>query len=204
LNNLGVLLDWDEEPDRAAALFEEALALRKGLDEHHAGWWAAVPLGNLAQLAEVRGDFGEGRRLAGESLAAARVEENDVSVVEALETLAWLDLFESRYDAAAPLADEALRVVLGFGARGDADSMLLAVLLHASRRNPDDATRLVGAMLGQDQRLGLPPLREDRVYSRRFALLERDIGRERYEALRAEGAALSLDNAAELVGRALG
>jgi predicted ATPase len=203
LNNLGTLVDWGEEPDRAAALFEESVAIRKGLDESHARWGVAVPLGNLAHLAEVRGDFGEGRRLAEESLAAARVEENDVSVVEALETLAWLDLFESRYDAAARLADEALRIVLGFGVRGDADSMMLAVLLHASRRTRDDAARLVGALLGQDERLGLPPLREDRVYSRRFAMLERDIGRERYDALRAEGAALSLDGAVELVLRAL-
>jgi predicted ATPase len=203
LNNLGALLDWGVEPDRAAALFEESLALRKGLAERHVGPpGLATPLGNLAQLAEFRGDFVEGRRLAEESLAAARVEENDVSVVEALEELAWLALFERRHDAAAKLADEALQIVLAMGALGDADSMMAAALLHASRRNPEDAARLVGAALGQYQRLG-NPLGEETVYSRRFATLDRDIGQERYAALRAEGTALSLDDAMELVVRAL-
>jgi hypothetical protein len=77
------------------------------------------------------------------------------------------------------------------------------VLLHASRRNPEDAVRLVGAIRGRDQSLGLPPWEEDPVYSRRIAALERDIGQDRYAALRAEGTALSWDDAMELVARAL-
>ena len=80
---------------------------------------------------------------------------------------------------------------------------MIAGLLHASRRNPEDAVRLVGAILGQDQRLGLPPLEEDPVYSRRIAALERGIGHDRYAALHAEGTALSWDDAVELVARAL-
>lgn len=144
-------MDWGQEPDRAAALFEESLTLRKGLAERHAGPpGLAIPLGNLAQLAEFRGHFVEGRRLAEESLAAARVEENDVSVVDALEELAWLALFERRHDAAAQLADKALRIVLAMGALGDADSMMAAALLHASRRNPEDAARLVGTDRGEN------------------------------------------------------
>ncbi|MBA3434604.1 MAG: tetratricopeptide repeat protein, partial [Actinobacteria bacterium] len=132
LNNLGGLV-WTSEGDleRATELFEESVALLKRLAEHRAGPGVAVPLSNLAQIAEVRGDFAEGRRLAEESLAAARVEENDVSAAEALEGLAWLALFERHYDAAAQLAEEALRIVLSIGALGDADSILIAVLLHA-------------------------------------------------------------------------
>jgi predicted ATPase len=202
LNSLGGLV-WEEDLERAAALFEESVALQKGLAEHHAGSGMAVALGNLAHVAEIRGDFAEGRRLAEESLAAAHVEENDVSVAEALETLAWLALFERRHDAAAHLADEALRTVLGIGALGDADSMMIAVPLHASRGKTEDAARLVGAALAQYQRLGIGPLGEETVYSRRFAVLEGDIGQERYEALCAEGAALSLDDAVGLVVRAL-
>jgi predicted ATPase len=205
LNNLGGLA-WTSEGDleRATMLFEESVVLAKRLAaERRAGPGVAVQLGNLAQLAEVRGDFVQGRRLAEESLAAARVEENDISGAEALETLAWLALFEHRYDAAAEYADEALRIVLGIGALGNADSMLIAVVLHASRRNPLDAARLVGATQGQDQRLDLPPLGEDKVYSPRFAALEQEIGRERYDTLCAEGAALSTDDVLELVVRAL-
>jgi tetratricopeptide (TPR) repeat protein len=204
LNNLGGLV-WRSEGDldRATALYEESVALSKRLAEQRAGPGVAVALCNLAQIAEVQGDFAEGRRLAEESLAAARVEQNDVSTAEALEGLAWLALFERHHETAAQLADDALRIVLNIGALGSADSMMIAVLLHASRRNPEDATRLVGAILGQDQRLGLPPLEEDMVYSRRFAALERDLGQDRYTALRAEGAALSLDDAVELVARAL-
>jgi tetratricopeptide (TPR) repeat protein len=204
LNNLGGLV-WRSEGDleRATALYEESVALSKRLAERRAGPGVAVALCNLAQIAEVQGDFAEGRRLAEESLAAARVEQNDVSTAEALEGLAWLALFERHHETAAQLADDALRIVLNIGFLGSADSMMIAVLLHASRRNPEDATRLVGAILGQDQRLGLPPLEEDMVYSRRFAALERDLGQDRYTALRAEGAALSLDDAVELVARAL-
>jgi tetratricopeptide (TPR) repeat protein len=204
LNNLGVLV-WRSEGDleRATALFEESVALQERLAEHRAGSSVAVPLSNLAQIAEVRGDFAEGRRLAEESLAAARVEENDVSVAEALEGLAWLALFERHHETAAQLAEEALRIVVSMGALGGADSMMIAVLLHASRRNTEDAVRLVGAILGRDQSLGLPPWEEDPVYSRRIAALERDIGQDRYAALRAEGTALSWDDAVELVARAL-
>lgn len=203
LNNLGGLV-WTSEGDleRATALFEESVALRKRLAEHRAGPGVAVPLGNLAQLAEFRGDFAEGRRLAEESLAAARVEENDVSVAEALEELAWLAVFEGRYDAAMPLADEALRIMLRIGTPGDADCMLIAALVNASRENREDAARLVGATLGQYRSLG-SPLREGTVYSRRFAALERHIGQERYAALRAEGETLSRDDVLELVVRAL-
>jgi predicted ATPase len=204
LNNLGRLV-WRSEGDleRATALYKESIALSNRLAEHPAGSGVAVSLSNLAQIAEVRGDFVEGRRLAEESLVAARIEENDVSVAEALEGLAWLALFERHHETAAQLAEEALRIVLNIGALGSADSMMIAVLFHASRRNPEDATRLVGAILGQDQRLGLPPWEEDPVYSRRIAALERDIGQDRYATLRAEGAALSWDNALELVARAL-
>jgi predicted ATPase len=202
LNNLGLLV-WEEDLERAAALFEESVALWKGLAEQHAGWGMAVPLGNLAQVAEIRGDFAAGRRLAEESLAAARDEENDLSVAEALETLAWLALFERRHNAAAQLADEALRIVLGIGALGDADSMLIAVPLYASRGKTEDAARLVGAALAQYQRVGVGPLGDETVYSRRFAVLEGDMGQERYAALRAEGAALSLDDAVGLAVRAL-
>ena len=204
LNNLGGLV-WRSEGDldRATALYEESIALRKRLGEHPAWSGVAISLSNLAQIAEVRGDFAEGRRLAEESLAAARVEQNDVSTAEALEGLAWLALLECQHETAAQHAEEALRIVLNIGALGSADSMMIAVLLHASRRNPEDATRLVGAILGQDQRLGLPPWEEDPVYSRRIATLKRDIGQDRYATLRAEGAALSLDDAVELVARAL-
>jgi len=80
---------------------------------------------------------------------------------------------------------------------------MIALLLHASRKNPEDAARLVGAILGQDQKLGLPPREEDPVYSRRIATLRRDIGEDRYATLRAEGAALSSDDTMELVARAL-
>jgi hypothetical protein len=178
------------------------LALRRGLAEGQAASGVALVLGNLAQLAEFRGDFVEARRLAEESLTAARVEENDVSMVEALEELAWLALFERRHDAAAKLADEALRIVLAMGALGDADSMMAAALLHASRRNAEDAARLVGAALRQYQRVG-SPLGDETVYSRRFATIGQDTGHERYDVLRAEGAALSTDDVLELVARAL-
>jgi tetratricopeptide (TPR) repeat protein len=79
LNNLGALV-WRSEGDleRATALFEESVALLKRLAENRVGQGVAVPLSNLAQIAEVRGDFAEARRLAEESLAAARVEKNDV------------------------------------------------------------------------------------------------------------------------------
>jgi predicted ATPase/class 3 adenylate cyclase len=192
LNNLGALVWESGELERAAALFEESVELGR------VGQGVAVPLGNLAQLAEFRGDFAEGRRLAEESLAAARVEENDVSIAEALEELAWLAVLEGRYDAAAPLADKALRIVLGIGGLGDADCMVVAALLHFARRDREDAARLVGAALWQYQPRGLGV-----VYSRRFAALERDIGQERYAALCEEGVMLSLDDAMALVGRAL-
>jgi tetratricopeptide (TPR) repeat protein len=204
LNNLGALV-WRSEGDleRATALFEESVALLKRLAENRVGQGVAVPLSNLAQIAEVRGDFAEARRLAEESLVAARVEKNDVSVAEALEGLAWLALLESHHETAAQLAEEALRIVLSISALASTDSMMIAVLLHASRRNPEDAARLVGAILKQDQRPGLPPWEEDAVYSRRIAALKRDIGQDRYAALRAEGTALSWDDAVELVARAL-
>jgi predicted ATPase len=204
LNNLAGLV-WRSEGDleRATALYKEALALRKPLAEDPAESGVAILLGNLAQIAEVRGDFAEARRLAEESLVAARVEENDLSVADALEGLAWLDLFERNHETAAQLAEEALRIVLNIGGPGSADSMMIAVLLHASRRNPEDAVRLVGAILGKDRRLDLPPWEEDPVYSHRIAALERDIGQDRYAALRSEGAAHSWDDAVELVIRAL-
>ena len=204
LNNLGVLV-WESEDDlvRATTLFEESVALWKGLAERRAVSGVAVSLVNLAQIAEVRGNFAEGRRLAEESLAAARVNGEDVSVAEALEELAWLAVFEGRYEVASQHAAEALQTVLPFSVPGDADSTLLAALVHASHGEGEDAIRLVGAALRQYERLGVAGLRPRTLWSPRFAWFERNIGQERYAILCAEGAALVTDDVWEFVVRAL-
>jgi predicted ATPase len=204
LNNLGAMA-WESDDDlvRATTLFEESVALWKGLAERQGVSGVAVPLGNLAQIAEVRGDFAEGRRLAEESLAAARIDEEDVSVAEALEQLAWLAVFEGRYEVASRHAKEALQAVLPICVPGDADSTLLAALVHASHGDGEDAIRLVGAALWQYESLGVAELRPRTLWSPRFAWLEGDIGQGRYAVLCAEGAALSTDDVWELVVRAL-
>ena len=199
LNNLGCLALEEGDLDDATTLLEEALALHRQVDERE----SLTPLMNLARVANRRGDLVEQRRLFQEALEAARDWQDELSAAWALVDLASLAVVEGRYEDVAPLAGEALGFCVRVGAlERITDCMLLAALVQASRGHRDDAALLLAAASAQRARCGWPALPEG-MYARPFEALMRELGDERHAAARAEGAALSFEDAVELAAQAL-
>ncbi|HEU5430491.1 MAG TPA: LuxR C-terminal-related transcriptional regulator [Thermomicrobiales bacterium] len=85
LNSLGVELYWQSEVDRAAPLFEEAVALLSGIE---ATAMRIYTLANLGEVIRARGDLPRASALMRESLSLAREQGNLRGIVGALESLA--------------------------------------------------------------------------------------------------------------------
>jgi predicted ATPase/class 3 adenylate cyclase len=198
LNNLALaVMEGEEDLGRAEVLLKESLAVGKRLAaEGGTAPSVTIPLANLARLAVRRGDFAEGRRIAEETVAAARAERNDLSMTSALLQLAWVAVFEDRFPEAARLAGEALRILRRIGdPLGVATCVVIAALVHASRGHPIEAGQLVGAANTERDRLGVPRAREGSVYERPVIALQEELGKERHAAALAEGNDLSFEDA---------
>jgi tetratricopeptide (TPR) repeat protein len=182
---------------RAAALYEEALALARELGGK---WNVALALRNLGWLVQVKGDFGRAAALSEESLALFRELGDKWGIVTALVTLGEVAQAQGEYGRAAALIEESLQLSHEIGARDLlAETLEGLVRAAAAAGQGPRAARLGGAAEALREALGTlldPALRaghERAVEAMRVAL-----GEEGFAAAWAEGRALSLEAAVAL------
>jgi predicted ATPase len=118
-NGVGLMFIASGDPDRARALFEQALASFRQLGDKLG---IAISAGSLGHLTALRGDYAEANELLTESLALHQELGNKVSVALLYNFLGQIPLSQGDNDAAARL--------LGQG-------------LEAARRVPDRFPRLI-------------------------------------------------------------
>jgi len=194
LNVLASVAAARGEHERAVAHNEEALALRRKLGD---GLLVADSAYNLGEAALSLGDTGSARAAYEEALVLARDLGEILHAAHSLCMLGGLDLLEGD----VVQADERIRESLSFYVqlqddRDCAECLLSLGGVAAARGACEDAARLFGAA---DELRGGDSLKilEQAVVERFRPDLEATLGGARMAELRAEGARLGLDIAAQ-------
>ena len=186
--------------DRAAALFEETLPIFRAAEDQRA---QMVTLSNLAAVANLRGDYERGRRLNEEALSLARAAGDLDQTIISLHNLGRAALAQNGGDEARRFFDESLRLGFELGYR-ELVATCLEGLAELACREGDlgRSARLLGAAEAvlTDMGVHLGP-EEQEGYESTLATLSATLGADRLDTLRAEGAALPLDDAVALALR---
>ena len=195
LNNLGRHALEQGDLERATSLLQDSIECLEQVDAHA----SLAPRSNLAEVLVRKREFSKARGLFHEVLAGAMRANDALGVADTRLQLAWIACFEHSYEDGAQLIREALPTYVRVGASLDsARCMFVAALISAGRGRLDDAARLVGAASATRERLDRPPLL-DGLYARPFETLEQQLGRQRYMSAHGEGAAMSFDDAIDVL-----
>jgi len=192
LMDLGVAVSQGGGDPRPA--FEEALAIQRGLDDE---LWTALCLVNLADRDRVDGNLELARSRLEEASAIARRLDAPYHLAAALATLGWVD--RARGDLAAALA--AYRESLPLFARlrepfGVANCLRSLAWLAWSEGRAARAARYYGAADALCPGVGAEGADEQRMHEGACAALRAELGPDQFEAARAAGGRLSLEEAA--------
>ncbi len=200
-NDVG--LTYLGEGARAQALLEESLALRRELgDEQNVG----DSLNNLGWSALLRGAYPEARRYLEESLDIARRLEDDFHTALALGNLGLVALFEGRYADAVELLTENVRLCADRADRRiGAESLRALAGALAGLGEAAAAVQLAATadQLFDSMGIELWPTIEERV-APFLTQAESSLNAAKIEALKNDGRALTLTQAADLAASALG
>lgn len=194
LNDLALAASGEGDHDRAAALLEESIAIFRELRDDRG---VAISIANLVAALLARGDYERVAELGRESVSLFRRLDDERGVVVSLINVAFAALHRRRVREARPLLGEALTLSRELGYKeGVACCLVGFAALLALRREDERAARLLGALDGLLAATGVVlEAAEVRARERaRRALLQR-LGRERLEALAAEGRALGAEEA---------
>ncbi len=192
--NIGFLLLHQERFDEARAAFETSLAIERSKGNRRR-------LGNLYNdlgvLAVYQAQYAKAVELYGESLILRREAGDAWGVAGSLGNIGEANHRLGLYDIAREQLAESLE---GFRDVGDlrsvAESFEMSAALEVSVGDLDRATRLSGAAEGLRDRFGFPiPAVEAGPYAEDVRSMREGLGEERYEAMRLEGKALSIDAA---------
>jgi predicted ATPase len=172
------------------ALFRESGGERKSGIEHPVAAF-------LAQAAQDQGDHERAYALYEEALAEAREREDRHAAAYALRHLGRLHLGQGRADGAVECLREGLPVVLELRDRRCTPPCLEALGYGLIQRDqPVEAIRLFAAAEAIRDSTGMPLGRADRARQEsECALLEAQLGRDRFAAAWLEGRAMSLEEA---------
>jgi predicted ATPase len=197
LSELGGAAVLTGDLDRATALFEETLPVFRAAEDRRA---EMVTLSNLGAVANLQGDYERGRRLTEEALALARKGGDLDQTGISLHNLGRAALAQGDRDEATRFFDESLGISVELGYRELVANCLEGLAeVAAAHGDPERSARVVGAAEAVLADLGahFGP-EEQQGYERTLARLSAALGADVLEALRAEGAALPLDNAVAL------
>ncbi|MGH3104199.1 MAG: ATP-binding protein [Gaiellaceae bacterium] len=152
---------------------------------------------NMGAVANMQRDFELGRSLGEEALALHRELGNSEAATISLHNLARIDLRTGRLADAADLFRQSLE-----SARELDYPELIALCLEAcaelaEAEDPDRAARLLGAADALFEELGVTKFGDEaESYDETVRTLEAHLGEQAFEAARAEGRAMTLDDAA--------
>jgi non-specific serine/threonine protein kinase len=199
LAKLGAARLLGGDVDGAIATLDEALAFTRDAPTHDIAvvfarfWrgWAAY----------AQGDFDRAHELVGTNTRVGREYDLPTTLAHSLVTLARIELARGNVDEACVLVTEGLEIEVAINdAWGIGLALDVVAIVAAQRGRPEDAVRLLAGVEAHRERLavalpGLVPAQRERL----LATLREALG-PRFDALHAEGLALST---AETIGVAL-
>jgi predicted ATPase len=167
LNNLGTILQYLGEHQRATAMLEESLAIKRGIGDRRG---IAMTLDNLGDFAAMRGDDAEARRLLEESLAIRRELGDAQGIQRCVMGLADLAVESGDFVGARALYAEGIGIAQDAGdrvallyafeslaglAEAEADAVRAATLRgHAEPAAHRDRVRVAGFERREARALG--------------------------------------------------
>lgn len=200
LNILGVAACDRMDFKTADTLHEEGLALRRKLGDKNG---IAQSLSNLGTVAWLQGDYQAARTLLEESLALRRELGYRWGIALSLTNLGHVAMGEGNLEGAEQLYSESLRIAREVGDRV-VIACCLAGLAWASALSRQEGretdgergARLLGGCEALLESTGAVLVSDDRVvYERAEAATRAGLGNDMFEKLRAEGRAMSMEQA---------
>jgi tetratricopeptide (TPR) repeat protein len=193
---LGLMVDSKGEHERALALYTEGADLARKEGDKVV---LAMTLANLGVLAASQGDKKTARSCYEEALALHRENFDTHNIAIALANLSALASKRGQIEEAKALTHEALGLAHGLGDK----EVIIACLENlgeqaASEGQADRAARLLGAseaLRGDTGHAPLPQPDQQESWARIMALLGAGLDDEHLAAARAEGHAMTLDEA---------
>lgn len=196
LNNLGRVAQMREDLDAAERFYSRSrdIALEHGYRQ-----FASHATTNLGAIAMRRRDYAAAERILGEALSRLQAENDDFGLASALHNLAESCAALGNAETAARHCRRAIEVRLSLGERRIAGTLDIAASILSSAGRHTEATRLLGATAAAAAATtAARPTDTAAETGRAMRAALRD---EAYEAALREGAALSLEEAAQLALR---
>jgi predicted ATPase/DNA-binding XRE family transcriptional regulator len=194
LNNLGNMASVQGDDAAARRLLGESIAIKRELGDR---WAIANSLSNVGLVLLNQGDYAAARALHVESLAVSRDLGDRRYIAISLHNLGRVALAEGDYTGASTLLVESLAVSRELGDHStlalvlDAFAELAAAGLQAER-----ALRVAGGAEALREAIGCALAHPDRL-RRTLTLARRLLPEPMHACLRAEGRAMSLEQAVE-------
>jgi predicted ATPase/transcriptional regulator with XRE-family HTH domain/Tfp pilus assembly protein PilF len=205
LTNLGVLHGFRGNYEAARSLHEESLAIRRKLGDKLG---IATSLANIATVVLAQGDYASARALHEENLAIRREQGDKPGMAHSLYDLGFVLHRQGDLKRAASLIKESLSIWRDLGNKqGIAECLAELAVIAVSqaqekkRKGQQRATlgraaRLFGAAEAISEAIGFQLQRADRAsFERNAALGCTQLGQPSWDALQAEGRAMTIDHA---------
>ena len=193
----GIVEMADGDYERATPLLEESLVLCREIGDR---WWPCQAMAFLANIAAMQGDHRRAAGLCLESLALSREIGSMINIAFALRSLALVALRQGDYERAVASYTECLDLCKEARMPGVVTECLEGLARVASAREEyQRAARLFGAADASFAVLGgqLPLWFDQSDHDRRAAFTRAELGEAAFVAARAEGRAMSLEQAVE-------
>ncbi len=196
LNNLGILTLHQGDYASARSLSEESLSIRRELGDRSG---IALSLNNLGKGAREQGDYVSARSLFEESLSILRELGNRVGIAHSLSNLGSVAHEQGDYASARSLYQESLSIRRELGDRqGIAASLEAFAGLAAALSQSVRVARLWGAAEALREEIGSPLSSNDRdQYDESVAAAREALGDDAFSTARAEGRAMTLEQAVD-------
>jgi predicted ATPase/DNA-binding NarL/FixJ family response regulator len=181
----------DNRVEEAAALYQQSVIEARALDFQLG---VAVALDGLATLARMAGDMTAARGMYEEALAVFRATGAVLPATQAMIGSAYTALDLGDLGSAQRGFGEALDLGLAVGQRQQVVNALDGlILVAAAQRRPERVARMLGATAGLRAVVASPPL--SAALSAAQVGARRQLGSQRADALVAEGAAMTVEQA---------
>ncbi|HEX9987086.1 MAG TPA: tetratricopeptide repeat protein [Chloroflexia bacterium] len=211
LTNLGILQGYRGNYEAARSLHEESLLMRRDLGDKLG---ISTSLGNIATVVVAQGDYVTARSLHEENLAIRREHGDKPGMAHSFYDLGFVMHRQGDLKQAAWLIKESLSIWRDLGNKQGiaeclAEMAVIAVSMAQAKKHKgqqratlERAARLIGAAEALSEAIGFQLQRADRDgFDHKAALACAQLGQPTWEALRAEGRALTMEQAVALASR---
>ena len=194
LNNLGAVAYRQGDYAGARALHEESLAIRREIGHR---WGIALALNNLADVARMQGDYPAARSLYEESLVMRRELGDKRGIAYSLNNLGLVASSEGDFASASLLCRESLTMRRQLEDRRGIAEGLGSLATYANMQGmAGRAVRLWAAAETLREAISAPLAPADLAdHERNLGHARAQLGEEAFEKARAEGRAMSMDEA---------